>query len=124
MRFTIMPNRSRLLLSVVSFICICLSASAQQLAPGGAPSPDEVALRTLIVKYFDAYAKKDLDAIMALWSKDAPGGDARRLRLNGRFADEDYQFSEPVISRIRIEGAQASARALIERRVTDRKSVV
>jgi tetratricopeptide (TPR) repeat protein/CHAT domain-containing protein len=118
MRFTIMPKRSRLLLTVVSVICICLPAFAQQLAPGGAPSPDEVALRALIVKYFDAYAKKDLDAIMALWSKDAPGGDARRLRLNGRFADEDYQFSEPVISRIRIEGAQAVARALIERRVT------
>src|SRR5262247_1573353 len=118
MRFTVMLNRSRLLLTVVSVICICLPAFAQQLAPGGAPSPDEVALRTLIVKYFDAYAKKDLDAIMALWSKDAPGGDARRLRLQGRFANEDYQFSEPVISRIRIEGAHASARALIERRVT------
>ncbi len=113
-----MPNRSRLLLTVVSVICICLPAFAQQLAPGGAPSPNEVALRAQIVNYFDAYAKKDLDAIMALWSKDAPGGDARRLRLHGRFADEDYQFSEPVISRIRIEGAHASARALIERRVT------
>jgi tetratricopeptide (TPR) repeat protein len=113
-----MPNRSRLLLTVVSVICICLPAFAQQLAPGGAPSPDEVALRALVVKYFDAYAKKDLDAIMALWSKDAPEGDARRFRLHGRFADEDYQFSEPVISRIRIEGAHASARALIERRVT------
>jgi CHAT domain-containing protein/tetratricopeptide (TPR) repeat protein len=113
-----MPNRPRLLLTVVSVICLCLSASAQQLAPGGAPSPDEVALRALVVKYFDAYAKKDLDAMMALWSKDAPGGDARRLRLHGRFADEDYQFSEPVISRIRIEGAHASTRALIERRVT------
>jgi tetratricopeptide (TPR) repeat protein/CHAT domain-containing protein len=118
MRFTIMPKGSRLLLTVVSVICISLPAFAQQLAPGGAPSPDEAALRALVVKYFDAYAKKDLDAIMALWSKDAPGGDARRLRLNGRFADEDYQFSEPVISRIRIEGAHASARALIERRVT------
>jgi len=107
-----------LLLTVVSVICICLPAFAQQLAPGGAPSPNEVALRAQIVNYFDAYAKKDLDAIMALWSKDAPGGDARRLRLHGRFADEDYQFSEPVISRIRIEGAHASARALIERRVT------
>src|SRR5262249_9571429 len=96
----------------------CLSVFAQQLAPGGATSPEEVALRALVVKYFDAYAKKDVDASMALWSKDAPGGDARRIRLHGRFADEDYQFSEPVISRIKIEDAHASARALIERRVT------
>ncbi|HEU0184836.1 MAG TPA: hypothetical protein VFS27_05940, partial [Blastocatellia bacterium] len=99
-----MHNRERLLLTFASVICLSLSAFAQQLAPGGAPSPDEVALRALVVKYFEVYAKKDLDAIMALWSKDAPGGDARRLRLHGRFADEDYQFSEPVISRIRIEG--------------------
>jgi tetratricopeptide (TPR) repeat protein len=113
-----MLNRTRLLLTVFSVICLSLYASAQQLAPGGAPSPDELAVRALIVKYFDAYAKKDLDAIMALWSKDAPGGDARRIRLQGRFADEDYQFSEPAISRIRVEGAHASARALIERRVT------
>src|SRR5262249_13933953 len=117
-RLSFMLNRTRLLLTVVSVICLSLYASAQQLAPGGAPSPDEAALRALIVEYFDAYAKKDLDAIMALWSKDAPGVDARRLRLHGRFADEDYQFSEPVISRIRIEGAHASTRALIERRVT------
>src|SRR5262252_6784338 len=117
MRFTIMPNSPRFLLTVVSVICICLPAFAQQLAPGGASSPDEVALRALIVKYFDTYAKKDLDAFMALWSKDAPGGDARRQRLQGRFADEDYKFSEPLISRIRIEGAHASARAHIERRV-------
>src|SRR5262247_272953 len=80
MRFTIMPNGSRLLLTVVSVICICLSAPGQQLAPGGAPSPDELALRALVAKYFDAYAKKDLDAVMSLWGKDAPGVASRRDR--------------------------------------------
>src|SRR5215510_9695115 len=98
MRFTVMPNRSRLLLTVVSVICICLPAFAQQLAPGGASSPDEVALRALIVKYFDTYAKKDLDAFMALWIKDAPGGDARRQRLQGRFFVEGYNDHGALIS--------------------------
>src|SRR5688572_21726322 len=64
----IRSNGSRLSLTVVFVICLCLSAFAQQLAPGGAPSPDEVALRAVVVKYFEAYAKKDLDAVMALWS--------------------------------------------------------
>ena len=110
-----MPNRARFLLIVVSIIFLCLSASAQQLAPGGASSPDEVALRALVVKYFDAYAKKDLDAIAALWSKDSPTGASRRELLQRMFAIEDYRFSEPTISRIKIEGGQASARVAIER---------
>jgi CHAT domain-containing protein len=116
MRFTIMPNKSRLLLTAVSIICLCLPTLAQQLSPGGA-SPDEVALRAVVVKYFEAYAKKDLDAMMALWSKDAPGVAARRDLLQRMFTFEDYQFSEPAISRIRVEGGHASARALIERKV-------
>jgi tetratricopeptide (TPR) repeat protein len=113
-----MPNRSRLVLTVVSVICICLSASAQQLAPGGAPSPDEVALRSLVVKYFDAYAKKDLDAVMSLWGKDAQGVASRSDLLRRMFAIEDYRFSEPAISRIKVEGGRASARVVVERDAT------
>jgi len=105
-------------LTVVSVICLCLSAFAQQLASSGAPSLEEVELRAVVVKYFDAYAKKDLDAISSLWSKDAPGSASRRDLLQRMFANEDYQFSEPAISRIKIEGGHASARALIERKVT------
>jgi tetratricopeptide (TPR) repeat protein len=110
-----------LLLNVVSVICLCLSAFAQQLAPGGAPSPEEVALRALVVKYYDAYAKKDLDAVMALWNKDAPGVVSRRDQLQRMFAIEDYRFSEPAISRIKVEGGRASARVVIERNVTRRR---
>src|SRR5262249_50424598 len=118
MRFATMPNRARLLLSVVSIICLSLYTSAQQLAPGGAPSPDEVALRTLVVKYFDAYAKKDLDAVMALWSKDAQGVASRRDLLRRMFTIGDYWFSDPAISRIKVEGGRASARVVIQRNVT------
>ena len=110
-----MPNGSRLLFTVVSVICICLSAPAQQLSPGGATSPDEVALRSLVVKYFDAYAKEDLDSVMSLWAKDAPGVASRRDLLRRMFAIEDYRFSEPTISRIKVEGSLASARVVVER---------
>jgi tetratricopeptide (TPR) repeat protein len=112
-----MHNRERLLLTVVSVICLSLSAFAQQLAPGGAPSPDEVALRALVVKYFEVYVTKDLDAVMALWSKEAPGVAPRRETLRRNFAFQDYQFSAPAISQIKIEGGRASARAFIERNV-------
>jgi CHAT domain-containing protein len=107
-----------LLLTAVYVICISISASAQQLAPGGAPSPDEVALRALVVKYYDAYAKKDMDAITALWSRDAPGVASRRDLLQRMFTIEDYRFSEPAISRINVEGGKASARVVVERNAT------
>ncbi|HKQ75222.1 MAG TPA: tetratricopeptide repeat protein [Blastocatellia bacterium] len=113
-----MLNRTRLLLTVFSAICLSHYASAQQLAPGGAPSADEVAVRTLVVKYFDAYAKKDLDAITSLWGKDAPWLVSRRDMLQRMFAIEDYRFSEPTISRIKIDGGKASARVIVERNAT------
>jgi tetratricopeptide (TPR) repeat protein len=113
-----MGVRLRLPLAVVFIICLCLSAFAQQLAPGGAPSPGETALRSLVAKYFDAYAKKDLDAVMSLWGKDAPGVASRRDLLQRMFTIEDYRFSEPAISRVKIEGGRASARVVIERNAT------
>ena len=58
---------------------------------------------------------KDLDAITSLWSKDAPGGAPRLDLLRRMFTTEDYKFSEPAISRIKIEGGAASARAVVER---------
>ncbi|HEX5084038.1 MAG TPA: tetratricopeptide repeat protein [Blastocatellia bacterium] len=113
-----MHDGSRLPLTFVSVICLCVSVFAQQLAPNGAPSPDEVALRALVVKYFDVYTKKDLDAVMALWSRNAPGIERRRDLLQRMFAVQEYQFSDPAISQIKITGEKASARAFIERSVT------
>jgi len=113
-----MCNRMRLLLTVISAVCLCPSALAQQLAPAAASSPDEVALRALVVKYFEAYAKKDLDAITSLWSPASPTGASRRELLQRMFPIEDYRFSEPAISRIKIEGGAASARVTVERSAT------
>ncbi len=113
-----MFHRVRLLLTIVSVICLSLSVRAQQLAPGVESAPDEAALRSLVVKYFEAYAKEDLDALTALWSKDSPTGASRRQLLQRMFTIEDYRFSEPVISRIRIEGNNASARVTVERDTT------
>ncbi len=110
-----MLNKTRLLLTVVSIICLSLSIFAQQLAPGGSSSPDEVALRALVAKYFEAYAKKDLDAIAALWGNEAPGVRSRHDAMRRMFTVEDYKFSEPAISRVRIEGGQASARVVVDR---------
>lgn len=110
-----MRNRPRLSLTIVFVICLCHPAFAQQPETGVATSPDETALRALVVRYFDAYAKKDQDALAALWSREAPGAANRRDLMRRMFAIEDYKFSEPATSRIRIEGVSASARVVIGR---------
>jgi tetratricopeptide (TPR) repeat protein len=116
-----MQNRVKLPLTVVACISLSLSVYAQQLAPGGGPSSnaaDEAALRVLVVNYYKAYAKKDLDALTSLWSKDSPTAASRRDLLGRMFAIEEYKFSEPAITRIKIEGGNASARVAVERDAT------
>jgi CHAT domain-containing protein len=113
-----MRNQARLLLTVICVICFSIPVFSQQPANGAASSPDEAALRALVVKYFDAYAKKDLDAIAALWSGASPTGVSRRELLKRMFAIEDYRFSEPAVSRVKIETDKASARVVVERNAT------
>src|SRR5262249_20720045 len=103
-RCSVMPNWVKMPVIVISVLCLCLSAFAQQLAPGASSSSDEVVLRAQVIKYFDAYARKDLDAMTALWSKDSPVVAARRDLWQRMFTIEDYSFSAPVVSRIKIEG--------------------
>ncbi len=103
------------LLTVLFLLCLCCSAFAQPATGNSSASADEAALRNLVIRYFDAYAKKDLDALAALWSARSPIIASRRAMLQRMFGLEDYQFSQPAISRIRIEGDQASSRVVVER---------
>jgi CHAT domain-containing protein/uncharacterized protein YchJ len=109
----------KLPLTVVAAICISLSAYAQQLTLDGPSSAmlDEAALRVLVVKYYNAYAKKDLDALASLWGKDSPAA-SRREMLQRMFAVEEYKFSELTITRVKIEGGAATARVAVERETT------
>jgi CHAT domain-containing protein/tetratricopeptide (TPR) repeat protein len=117
-----MLNKASLLLIAVILYCTCCPAFAQQAANYSAK--DEAALRNLIVRYFDAYAKKDLDALAALWSNESPVIASRREMLRRMFGIEDYKFSEPVVSRIKIEGDRASSRVVVERSATSVSSNV
>lgn len=113
-----MLNQARLLLTFIYIICLSTHVFSQQSTNGAGSSADEAALRALVVRYFDAYAKKDLDAITALWSGASPTGVSRRELLKRMFAVEDYRFSEPAVSRVKIEADKASARVVVERDAT------
>ncbi len=113
-----MRNQVRLLLTFIYVICLSTPVFSQQPANGAASSPDEVALQALVVKYFDAYAKKDLDTVTTLWSGASATGVSRRELLKRMFAIEDYRFSEPAVSRVKVEADKASARVVVEREAT------
>jgi CHAT domain-containing protein/tetratricopeptide (TPR) repeat protein len=99
----------------------CALASVAQQTAGGDPaasSGDEAALRSLVLRYYDSYARKDLEGIAAVWSRESSIFASRRELLRRNFASENYAFTEPSISKIRIEGTIATARVVVERTAT------
>ncbi len=99
----------------LSLICAVFSQAQE---PSSAPaqaarSTAESDLRALVEKYFALYAVKDLDGLMSLWSEKSPDYASFKKNLQGQFATEDYSFSLPVISRLKVEGERADLRAAV-----------
>jgi CHAT domain-containing protein/Tfp pilus assembly protein PilF len=93
-------------------IALCLLASLHPLHPS--PSADDaVALKAVVDKFFDAFAKKDLDGFMSLWSQKSPDYASRKQGMQRFFAANDYTFAILAISRVQVEGDAASLRATL-----------
>src|SRR5260370_39008525 len=64
---------------------------------------ENAALQVLVEQYFAAYAKKDLDGMMAFWSPTSPGLAVRRQQAQqfftttGNIAVTHIEFEKPVI---------------------------
>jgi len=82
------------------------------------PSPDEAALRSLVDKYFDAYARGDVESFLKLWSRSAEGMDTRRQTMQRNFSLLKHSFSNLAVSIIKIEGDRATLRAAAKRSST------
>jgi len=84
--------------------------------PVSAPSADDgdaddKAIRDLAGRFFDAYAAKDVDAVMALWSKKSPAYEARRKNFAGVFAETGpTELKSLAVVRVRRNGDAASVR--------------
>lgn len=101
-------------------ISLCSFAFAQQNLNNNAPatSSDEPELRRLIASFYDLYAKKEAEALTALFSPQSPILASRREMWKRLFQLENYQFSPPAISRIRFQGTMGFARVAVERTTT------
>jgi len=108
--------------SLTLIIVVCLSCfglaqdQGRSLSQASTPSSDEAALRALVDQYLIAYAQKDLEAFMGLWSEKAVGLDSRRQAMQRMFTGGTSSFSNLVISKVKIEGEKASLRAAVDRR--------
>jgi hypothetical protein len=109
----------------LSLICPVFSQSQSSSSPSSAPltasrPPAESDLRALVEKYFALYAGKDLEGLLGLWSEKSPDHASFKQilqgqSLQGQFAAENYSFSLPAISRLKVEGERASLRATVDK---------
>ncbi|MCI0391915.1 MAG: CHAT domain-containing protein [Acidobacteria bacterium] len=97
----------------MSLVCsvISLAQSSSSPFPNVARSAAESDLRALVEKYFILYAGKDLDGLLSLWSEKSPDYASFKQELQERFANDDFSFGIPAISRLKVEGERASLRA-------------
>jgi CHAT domain-containing protein len=93
------------------------SASANQ------KSSDETALLTLAEAFFGAWAAKDLDGFLRLWSKRAPDLEAQKKSASELFANcEKIVLRSLALRRVRVEGDRACVRVAADARVIEAKT--
>ncbi len=96
------------------------SASIAQMAQGSA---DEVTIRALAEAFFRAWATKDLDGFMRLWSAKSTEFEARRKSAQELFAGaEKIDLRNLTIRAIKVEGDNARARVDADAQVIEAKT--
>jgi CHAT domain-containing protein/tetratricopeptide (TPR) repeat protein len=100
------------------------SVLAQPQSASSAPAPqhssDETALRALAEAFFHAWAAKDLDGFLSLWSDKSPELEARRKSSQELFAgSEKIELRNLTIRAVKVEGANARVRVETDARVTE-----
>src|SRR5262245_30955457 len=107
-------------LSAITLVCCCFSFNLAQdeprkERPRNDSATDEAALRALAQEFYAAYAKKDLDGFLRLWSAKSPEIASRRQAMQKLFADhEKIEVKDMVIRKMPVEGAKAKLRVEVE----------
>jgi tetratricopeptide (TPR) repeat protein len=103
------------------------SALAQPQSASSALAPqhssDETALRALAEAFFHAWAAKDLDGFLRLWSDKSTELEARRKDSQELFAgSEKIELRNLTIRVVKLEGANARVRVETDARVTEART--
>ena len=118
------PHRANVLIVILCLFSVVFPQNGKQPDGAVALSPaDEAALRSLTSQYFAAYAKKDLEQLMRLWSAKSPEAATRKQELQKLFAAYDaVEVQNLTISKIIVEGKKARVRVALETRAIETKT--
>ena len=98
--------------SKLQLLCFALAvASLSSAAPPQNQPSDEAALGSLITRYYDAYSKKDLGALVTFWSQRSPDLRAGIAEALEAMEKGVYSASDVSISQIKIAGNKAILQA-------------
>jgi hypothetical protein len=113
-----------IILSACLLISLILAQTGSgQQRPDAATAADETALRALAPEFYAAYAKKDLDGFIGLWSAKAPDLASRRQAIRKLFAEnEKIEVKSLVIPKITIDGGKAKLRVDVEMNAIETKT--
>ena len=101
---------SRIFLMIFCLSCVRLS---QDQLRAQVTATDDAAVRAIAEQFFAAYARKDLDGFIKLWSAKSPGLELRRKVVAERFAGTDkIELKSLAISSVRID-RERTARVLV-----------
>ncbi|MEK6323918.1 MAG: hypothetical protein AABN33_19915 [Acidobacteriota bacterium] len=107
---------------LTSFCVIFVVLGLLPLAQGQHESSDEASVAVLIKSYYDAYAQRDLGALVLLWSERWPDLAASIEEAQKTLAVDDYAFSNVAVSLARVAGnkaiLQVTANATITNSIT------
>lgn len=82
-----------------------------QQRPAGSNSPaDEAALRALVDRFFDAYARKDLTSLMQLWSANSSEIESHKKAMEAIFVNYKIEGIELSIRDVTWDGEKARVR--------------
>lgn len=118
--------RHRFLIITLVWCCFSFSLAQdgpRQERPGAASAADEAALRALAQEFYAAYAEKDLDGFLRLWSAKAPELGARQQAMQKLFADhEKTELKILTVRNVMVDGDKAKLRVDVEMSAVETKT--
>jgi CHAT domain-containing protein len=98
------------ILSIGIIIGLSLSPSSSAVLQ----SADEMALGSLTERFFAAYQKQDLDALMSLWSEKSPDYAASKQSFQQSFTANKIELKGTTMGKLTLDGEKASLRVVVD----------
>jgi CHAT domain-containing protein/tetratricopeptide (TPR) repeat protein len=83
---------------------------------------DETALRSLAEKFFVAFQKQDLDALMSLWSEKSADYATSKQSFQQNFTTNKVELKGTVMGKLVIDGDKASLRVVVDSSTVNRRT--